>query len=328
MKISPIGGGSVGAVSATGPSADRVAAATAAFMGQDPKAAAAQTQQQQTTIPGMNVNRIKMRTNHSPEQFIQELQQEIEGQNTAETAVLGDNKQVDTQDVRKPISPQLAAIAKARRALQVKEQEFAAKEKALAEKMSSSQSVDMETFKANWLDILLNGGMTYEQLIEAVAAKGPGTDPKVFELTKKIADLEGKLESSFKDRDAQAEQQVLSELRREAHKITAQGDEFEAIRANGAQGKIVEFIEKQYRKTGELLDVHQAASIIEQILIDDAIKAANFNKVKSKLNSVSQTQAQPQKQQQLKTLTNRQTASPQLSRKARAIAAMNGTLKD
>lgn len=323
MKITPVAGPNIaGSVStSSGPSNDRVAAAKAAFMGQDP--ATIQPQQQPQHQQDMNVKRIKMRTQHSPETYLPEVEQ----QNNPESSISGDNEQGNTPDVRKPISPQVAALAKERRQLQVMKQELLAKEKALAEKESSGQSVSLESFKSNWLDILLNSGMSYEQLIEQVASKGAGADPSI-EYNKKIKELEEKFNKTLTDRDSLAEQQVLQELRRDANRITAQGDEFEAIRANRAQGKVVEFIEKQYRKTGELLDTYEAAQIIENILIDDALKAAGLNKVKSRLAPTPQTQVQPQQQaQQLKTLTNRQTANPPMSRKQRAMAAFHGRLK-
>jgi hypothetical protein len=83
-------------------------------------------------------------------------------------------------------------------------------------------------------------------------------------------------------------------------------------------------IEKTYRETGEVLDVSEALQLVEDHLINESLRIASINKVQSKL----QPQMKPQTMQpQMKTLTNKDNARVQETRKARALAAFHGQLK-
>lgn len=225
-----------------------------------------------------------------------------------------------------PLSPQLAALAREKRALQVKEREIAAREKALLEKQpTQGSSIDVAKLKADPLGVMLESGVTYDQLTEAVLATQSGMTPELRALQDKVKALEEGVDKKFSDNEARAEQQVLAEMRKEATALSAQGEDFELIRETGSVPAVISLIEKTYRGTGEVLDVREAMKLVEDELLKDGLKIANFSKLRSQVPAAPV--APPQPQRQMRTLTNRDSAAVPLSRKARALAAWNATIK-
>jgi hypothetical protein len=101
-------------------------------------------------------------------------------------------------------------------------------------------------------------------------------------------------------------------------------------------GEIVRLITEVYEKDGYVMDLDDAASMVEDELVDRILSTAKINKIKSKLEPVFRPQAssrppqspvqQQQQSQQPKTLTNSMNSSRRLSARERAILAMQGKL--
>ncbi len=231
-------------------------------------------------------------------------------------------------EATKPLSPQFAALAKQRRALQVKERELLDREKALtAQVPAQGTSVDLARLKSEPLSVLLEAGVTYEQLTEAILANQNGDSSQIRNLEAKIAALESGFDKKLTDRDSQQEQQVLAEMQREATSLVAEGDTFEMVRETRSVPDVMKLIERTYRDTGEVLDVREALQLVEDELLEESLKLARFQKVQSKLAPPAPPPPPPNQHRQMRTLTNRDTASVPMSAKARALAAFNGTLK-
>ncbi len=230
-----------------------------------------------------------------------------------------------TVEATQPLSPQLAALAKQKRALQVKERELADREKALGERSSTQEGmIDLARLKSEPLRVLLESGVTYDQLTEAILADRDGGGPELQALKAEIAALKGDVDKRLTDRDTQSEQAVLAEMRKEATQLAAEGDNFELVRETGSIPQVMELIEKTYRSTGEVLDVSEAMQLVEDELIGESLKLAKLSKVQGRL------QPEPpalQAQQRPRTLTNRDGAAPVMGRKERALLAFAGQLK-
>ncbi len=103
---------------------------------------------------------------------------------------------------------------------------------------------------------------------------------------------------------------------------------------SNAADLITSFIEETYKEEGKVLKVEEAATFIENELLEQAIAMAGLKKVQSKLGLVAAPKEEPQKQQvngkqPIKTLT--QAMAPQSNKKlswndrrARAIAVAQG----
>lgn len=280
------------------------------------------------TPPALKPRSLKMMTNATPGQ------PEVPPQETAaaeELSISDDNidKSKEVVEETQPLSPQLAAIAKQRRALQ-QERQALDKEKAdfTAQKTSHGDAVDIAKLKSDPLGVLLDAGVTYDQMTEAILARqSNGYNPEIKALQEKLKALEEGVDKKLTDRDAQAKQAALGEMQKEAVLISAQGEEFALVRETKSIPHVMKLIERTYDEKGEILDVKDALKLIEDELFQESLKLTKISKVQSQFAPQTPVLPPTQQQRQMKTLTNRDTAAVPMSRKARALAAFQGTLK-
>jgi hypothetical protein len=330
MKITPIASGAAGspstnihgAVEGSSASPDRVARAKAIAAGGEATIQVTQSDTPQEKQP--DVRRIVMKTNVSPDRDISLAEVEQMVENT-----LAANSEVPPViEDTKPLDPQFAALAKQRRALQAKERELTERAKAL-EAQSTSVGVEALTarLKSEPLSVLQEYGVTYDQLTQDILATQ--NNPEIRKLQAEVKVLREEIPKALADKDAAAEKQVLSEIRREANKMS-ESEDFEMVRATRSQPEVVELIHRIYKETGEILDVSEAMQLVEDDLVNESLKLANTKKVRSRLTPAQANKVQPQlpsQNKQIRTLTNRDTAKPVQSRRDRAIAAALGNLK-
>ena len=346
MKISPV------AQSALAPtqtnvqdhgsvSVSRKEAAKAAFQGRivesetpvDPQIAAAKA----------NIRKIRMRTNVSPDRIEQPLEPDTTNvvQNSEPTAdvvpdQMPENGNPDAgsdaepvTEVTKPLSPQFAALARQKRALQVKEREIADRERALASQTAQAGGGDvLGRLKSNPLAVLQEAGVTYDQLTEAILANPAGSNSELIALKEEIKALKEGFDQKLTTRDQQARTEAKAAMLDTVNAMVREGDDFEMIRETGSQRDVVSLIENIYDKEGKLLNEEDAAILIENQLLKDAEKIAKIKKLQSRLapaesQLANQAQAQPQ-ERQMRTITNRDGIMPALSRRERALRAFRG----
>ena len=210
----------------------------------------------------------------------------------------------------KPMSPQLAELARQRRALQAKERELKAKEEALAG--SAKDTVSLADLKSKPLEVLLQNGVTYDQIVEAALANP--TDPKFEELRKELKAVTDRLDQQGTDQKTKEHQQVLQDLSREARQLAA-SPEYELVRVTDSIPDVVKLIEEWHGKTGEVLDVKTAMEWVEEDLTEETLKVAQADKIRQRL--APQQPAKPG----MRTLTSKETSSSRLSARQRAINA-------
>jgi hypothetical protein len=186
--------------------------------------------------------------------------------------------------------------------------------------------VDVARIKADPLGVLREAGVSYDDLTQAILGNpqaNAAVNPEIMELKEYISKLESKLDEKFSQRDTQAEQQVLNEIKREAQMIAEKSPEFEVVRATNSIPDVVELIHRNWKKTGEVMEVTEALALVEEDLIQQAEPLLKLNKIQGKFSPP----VQQQQERQMKTLTNRDGSMPGMSRRDRAIAAANGQLK-
>lgn len=312
-------------------SQERIDRAKAVATGQNPDSIQNQQHQQSGDREQQNVRRIKMRTQRSIYRDNPVSNEAVSPESNIPDA--SEQAQTTAEDTR-PLSPQFAALAKAKRALQEKERALLAKEQELAKSAASvpTDHIPVSALQSNPLGILLENGVTYDQLIEAVEAGQQQPSPAVSKLEAEIKAIKEGLENqnkSLSDREEAQKQQVLNQMEREAAQlVAAQGDQFEMVREKKAIKDVRRLIEKTYDTTGEVLEVSEALQLVEDALLDDALALARIQKVQSKLTPAQQ-QTQQQKIQQpgvrvMRTLTSRDGVSAPTSARERAIAAFHG----
>lgn len=267
-----------------------------------------------------SVQKLRMRTNYNPSIYDPDQAQSdppIPGQELPTN-----NDQANGGEETQPLSPQYAALARQRRALDVKERALKEREKALSSNPGQGDSIAIARLKSEPLNVLLEAGVTYDQLTEAILANQ--ANPQMSALEAKMKALEEGLDKKLSDRETAAEKQALAEMRRTAQDLIAQGEDFELVRGTNSVPDVMRLIERTYRETGDVLDVKDACQLVEDELFKEAQKMAGLNKVRAQFAPQAQ---QMQRHQGMRTLTNRDTASVPMSPRARALAAFNGTLK-
>ncbi len=271
-----------------------------------------------------SVRALKMATNATPGM--------ISPVDTQELVNNDDNTDtVDTKDelnaapeATEPLSPQFAALAKQRRALQQERRAFEDSKKEHAATSQGSDAIPVSRLKSEPLKVLLESGVTYDQLTEAILADQGSSETNA--LKSRIDELEKGIDKKLTDRDAQAEQQVLAEMRKEAEKIIVDNDDFELVRETNSVPDVMRLIERTYRETGEVLDVSEALNLVEDELFKRNQKLVTLKKMQGLINKPAE-QVPQQRTSGMRTLTNRDTASIPLSPKQRALMAFRGELK-
>lgn len=230
----------------------------------------------------------------------------------------------------KPLSPQFAALAKEKRALQIERANFD-KQKAELEAKSkdTTSSTDLiAKLKSNPLSVLQEHGVTYDQLTEALLA---GDDTKA-QLDRALARLDA-LEKGGKDqteamtqREYQANKQALTHINNEMSKLVSTGDDYELVRSEGAQEKALQKVWDTWQETGIPMSAEEALASVENELMEDALKRAQYKKVQAKLGFGPPQMRAANQARSMKTLTSRDGGVAPMSPRERALAAFAGKL--
>lgn len=348
MKISPVAGPANAepntAELGQTVNVDRIARAKAAFAGQDPNSvtpsADPQIERAQNAIKRIKLN-TQRSTNRSVDAVLAASEVEAVANTDAETlestpsdSLAASEPTADATEATKPLSPQFAALAKAKRAAQAKEAAILAKEQAFAQKEADMKAAfdKLARLKANPLSVLQEEGVTYDQLTESLLSQNQGT-AGIDELKAEIKAMKEGFERQQAERDQQVERQVMTQIRKDVDQLISQGDDYEMVREAGYGPKVVELMQRVFKETGELLDTAEAAQLVENELIEESLRFAKLNKIRSRLTTQEQTQLQAAQQARApaqkvtRTLTSRDGASAPMSARERAIAAFYGKLK-
>ncbi len=321
MKITPIAAGSagnpgqnIGSVEVgRSVSPDRIAKATAIAAG---KEYVQPTDPQADRI--QSTRKITMKTNATPmaPEPVQEPESSIP--DTTETE----------PEVIKPLSPQLAALAREKRSAQVMKAE-AQKLMADAEaKLAAANDViPTSRLKSETLKVLEEAGLLdseefYNSLTERIV--NGQSNPEIEALRNEIKTLKEGVDNRFTSQQTQQEESALTEMLHEAEALAKDGEAYEQIRSTDGFEKVLRKIHAHYKATGQVLKVADVMNQVEEELIKDAERYFKSEKLKTKYLQPTQ-QLQPQRT--MRTLTARDNATAPMSAKARAMAAFNGTLK-
>jgi hypothetical protein len=263
-----------------------------------------------------DVRKIKMKTNVSPEQY------DVAPDATTQSAISVPTEQANALEDTRPLSPQFAALAKQRRALQIKERELADRERAIqSNPVTDGGSELIARLKSQPLSVLQEHGVTYDQLTEAILNNGSNSEVKALEARLKA--IEEGVDKRFQTQEERQEEAALTEMLYEAENLAKEGEAYELIRDRNAYDQVLRLIHSTYKKTGRVMEVTQAMDKVEAQILDRDLKIANTNKIRSRLFADQPLQTQPT-QRTMRTLTSRDGAAAPLDRKSRAMAAFRG----
>jgi hypothetical protein len=316
---------------------DKRASAMAAYSGEAPPTEQYEEEGNSEGPKPTTTPRIQMRTNYSTDRdldMISESTQDPSGVGSTtsgqapnpEIAISDANESASgVEEATQPLSPQFAALAKQRRAAQVKEAELTRREQALLERENSLTGptrADLENqLKSDLLGTLeqVYGQNVYTDLTDRLIERSKGVSPEVVELRNKVSQLENTFTEKLTAQEKQQEQAVLKDIRRNVDKLSFSGDDFALIREQKQQQKVVNLIHKNWQETGEVMDDLEAMQLVENELLQDSLKLARISKVQQGL-----TPAAPQKLQPgIRTITNANRGNQPMSRRQRALQAFH-----
>jgi hypothetical protein len=353
MKITPVQGTpTIAQPQSTGLSPEKIERLKTIARGEKPQEIAATEREhiKLGEVPTSAVRSIKMRVNRTPEQRLaQALVETAPGGDgptptDAGQAVISDTGVQETQEnpaveAKSPevestqqISPQLAALARRERALQVKEREFAEKQKAGGAESQKLASLTERAMNGQALSVLKELGIPEDQLYQRLTDEILGNKSAVKSDSLTPQEIQKILDERLAKKDSEQEQAVYDHMSKNIAILSRTRPEFRLIKESGSQGDVLDMIRRTWKETGEVLDEEEAMTSIEGILREDAKR---FAKIMGELETpkvapapVAQTEqphtARDNPSPRFRTLTNKDSARPVMSRRQRAIAAALG----
>lgn len=257
-----------------------------------------------------------------------------------------------------PLSSQYAVLARKEKALRQQMAKFQADQRAFKEQSqrtstpqaSDTAAQELAALKARLasdpLGLMNEQGHTWDDLTQR-ALNQPS--PNEIALQRKIAQMEAKLaqfdeyttkaQKAVEDHQTSAYQTAINQLRVDTRNVVNADPEFETIKAEGRHNDVVELIEETFKQgfdenypKGSIMPIEVAAKLVEDHLVEKALKLYKLNKIQKRLAPTPAASAQkqpakaPPQQQQMKTLTNDVGSTRKLSSRERAILAFDGKL--
>lgn len=275
--------------------------------------------------------------------------------------ITGESEVVETppEPAKDPaLSRQFAQLARQEKVMRLKAQQqdqaIKQREAALATREAAIEAqsnqyktgyISQEQLKRDLMGTLAEQGITYDDVVQQAMnqqQRDPRTEGMIQKLEAKIQALEESNKTAAQRMTESQQQQyeaAVKQIRTDAKQLVYTDPAFEMIKATGSVKDVVELITRTYDKDGVLLTVEEAAQQVEDYLVEEATKLSRVDKIKKRLQQQSATSSNTpvaakvqtpntnKQPPQMKTLTNANASSRQLTAKERAILAFKGELK-
>ena len=237
-----------------------------------------------------------------------------------------------------PLSPEFAALARRERQLRKSQQELKAAQDAW--KQDQGKYVPRERLTSETLKVLAEAGITPDKLVELQINQAAPPDPSQ-KLQEEIAALKAQLNQlvdpengTLAQRDKQAYEQAVSQIRSDAKLLVESNPAYETIKSEGRTEDVVELITSVFNEDGTVLDVEEAASLLEAKLVERLYKQyeriGKYEKLKAKLResteSAEANPAQPTHAPTLNTLTNAGSSTRPLTPREKAVLRVQAAI--
>lgn len=240
-----------------------------------------------------------------------------------------------TEAPSQSLSPQSEALA--RREIQLRKAQQKLKADQVAWEQEQAKYIPKDKLSSDTLKVLAEAGITADKLVELQINQATSQDPQQV-LLNRIADLESKLNGitdpengTLAQRDKAAYEQVLKQIGSDAKLLVDSDPAFGTIRSEGKTNDVVELITSIFEAEGEILDVEEAAKLVEDKLVENLSqqyeRLSKYDKIQAKLRkpaenleeaTLPQQSAQPHKSQ-VTTLTNTGSSQKPLTPYQRAV---------
>ncbi len=244
--------------------------------------------------------------------------------------------QTSTAAISESLSPQAEALA--RKEIQLRKAQLRFKAEQDAWKQEQAKYLPKERLSTDTLKVLAEAGITPDKLVELQVNQAASQDPNQV-LLNRIAELEGQIKGiidpetgTLAQRDKAAYDQVIKQIGSDAKLLVDSDPRFGTIKSEGQTSEIVKLINLVFDEEGTVLDVEEAAEIIEAKLVDRLTKQyeriSKLDKFKAKFGQPAENPAEvvpAQRQPALRqhtTLTNQGASQKPLSPRDRAVLAV------
>lgn len=221
------------------------------------------------------------------------------------------------------LAPKFAALAKKEKWIKKMLDDVNAQKKAIESDKSKYETdyVPKTRIKEKFLEVAYEQGLTADDIANMLLNQPAGTktDPTVSKLEAKIQELEERLNKTstgWEEKEKTQYDQAVAQIRSDADALMAQNlEDYQVLgKRPDASELVTKYIEDTYKEEGRVLKVEEAATFIENELLEQALAMASLDKVQKKSGlmkaPVEQEKLQPNQKPQLnKTLTNTMTSS-------------------
>lgn len=256
-----------------------------------------------------------------------------------QVTTIAEAPKVTTEANSAPLSPEAASLARKEMQLRKAQREFKAAQDAW--KQEQANYVPKERLTTETLKVLSEAGITPDKLVELQINQASAQDPQQI-LINRIADLENQLKGItdpengiLAQRDNSAHAQAVKQITSDATLLVNSNPKYETIKSEGQTEEVVKLILGVFDEEGEILDVEEAADLIEAKLSDNLLKQyermSKYSKIKAKFGQASEvpeanTVQQPQTPR-VNTLTNAGASQRPLTPRERAILKVQANLE-
>lgn len=233
------------------------------------------------------------------------------------------------------LSPEFVALARKERQIRKAQQDLKTAQEAW--KQEQAKYISKDSLSSDTLKALSEAGITADKLVELQLNQAQSQDPnqvlldRISQLEKQITGITDPENGTLAQRDKQEYDGVVAQIGRDAKLLVDSDPAFELTRSEGKTSEVVNLITKVFETDGELLDVEEAANLVEKKLTErlqrQFDKISRYTKIKGKTGIPSETTEEATMQQRpaqkstprINTLTNVGASQPPLSPRDRAI---------
>lgn len=185
------------------------------------------------------------------------------------------------------LSPQLSALARKEQAFRQREQALKDREKALEAKLAGGDKYEALKAKMSAKDYseAESLGLSYEEYTKYVLDKQGGTDPNAEKLKALEAEIQA-LKKGTEESAASQYEETVAEYKKEITKLVAENPEFSSIKGiKGGEESVMQLILDSFEEDDDELTVHEAATLVEQQLVERGKIYASLPKLKTEGNT-------------------------------------------
>lgn len=239
------------------------------------------------------------------------------------------------------LSPQLVALTRKEQQLRKAQKELKAAQDAW--KQEQANYIPRSALTSDTLKVLSEAGITADKLVELQINQATPQDPnkalldKISALEKQLQDVIDPENGTLAQRDKSAYTQAVSQIRDDAKLLVESNPAFETIKSENKTEDVVELITGVFDEEGIILDVEEAAQLVEDKLVEHLTRQfdriSKYQKIKAKtgqqaeLAEATNAQLEQKDSPKINTLTNAGSSMRPLSARDRAVLKVQAAIE-